>query len=105
MFTPRLNMDRGYTVFGRVVGGMNYVDAIERGEPPPAPSRIIRASLGSDNLPPLSAAEIQADNARVAAAVAAAPAAPAQTPLNLPTRRGAPVAPAQPAPQPAPQPQ
>src|SRR6218665_1023812 len=51
MFTPRLNMDRSYTVFGRVVGGMNYVDTIERGEPPAQPSRILRASLRPNHLP------------------------------------------------------
>src|SRR3954462_12367696 len=33
MFVPRMQMDTQYTVFGRVVSGMNYVDAIERGEP------------------------------------------------------------------------
>jgi cyclophilin family peptidyl-prolyl cis-trans isomerase len=76
MFVPRLNMDQSYTVFGRVVAGMNYVDAIERGEPPLAPSRIVRASLGSDNLPPMSAAELSAAAARMAAA-AAPPAVPA----------------------------
>ena len=75
MFTPRLQMDRQYTVFGRVVSGMNFIDAIERGEPPAAPSRIVRASLGSDNLPPMTAAELQAEAARMAAAgnAAAAP--------------------------------
>ena len=52
MFTPRLQMDREYTVLGRVVGGMNFVDAIERGEPPAAPTRIVRASIGSDNIAP-----------------------------------------------------
>jgi peptidylprolyl isomerase len=72
MFVPRLNMDRSYTVFGRVVSGMNFVDAIERGEPPSAPSRIIRASLGSDNLPPLTPGQIQAESARLAAAASAA---------------------------------
>ena len=100
MFTPRLNMDRGYSVFGRVVSGMNYVDLIERGEPPANPSRILRASLGSDNVPPMTAAEIQAETARLAAANAPAPGR-TQTPLNLPTRPGARVVPA---PQPAPQP-
>ena len=34
MFVPRMQMDRQYTVFGRVVSGMNFVDTIERGEPP-----------------------------------------------------------------------
>jgi cyclophilin family peptidyl-prolyl cis-trans isomerase len=75
MFTPRLNMDRGYTVFGRVVGGMNFVDAIERGEPPANPSRIVRASIGSDNVPPMSAEELRAAAARMAAAPPAAPSA------------------------------
>jgi cyclophilin family peptidyl-prolyl cis-trans isomerase len=74
MFVPRLQMDRVYAVFGRVVSGMNYVDTIERGEPPAAPSRLLRASLGSDNVPPMTAAQIQAETARLAsAAIAAAP--------------------------------
>jgi hypothetical protein len=72
---PRMQMDTQYTVFGRVVSGMNYVDAIERGEPPLAPSRILRASLGTDNLPPMTAAQIQAEAARLAAAAPVAPAA------------------------------
>ena len=72
MFVPRMSMDRNYTVFGRVVSGMSYVDAIERGEPPSAPSRIVRASLGSDNLPPLTPEQIQAESARLAAAAASA---------------------------------
>lgn len=74
MFVPRLQMDRVYAVFGRVIGGMNYVDTIERGEPPSAPSRILRASLGSDNVPPMTAAQIQAETARLASvAITAAP--------------------------------
>ena len=32
MFAPRMSLDGKYTVFGRVVGGMQYVDAITRGE-------------------------------------------------------------------------
>jgi cyclophilin family peptidyl-prolyl cis-trans isomerase len=68
MFTPRMNMDRSYTVFGRVVSGMNFVDAIERGEPPTAPTVIVRASLGSDNVAPLTAEQLRAEAARLAAA-------------------------------------
>lgn len=60
MFTPRLQMDREYTILGRVVGGMNFVDAIERGEPPAAPTRIVRASIGSDNIAPPTIAELTA---------------------------------------------
>ena len=72
MFVPRLQMDRVYTVFGRVVSGMNYIDTIERGEPPAQPSRILRATLGTQNVPPMSVAEIQAETARLAS-VAIAP--------------------------------
>ena len=60
MLTPRLTLDKDYTVFGRVVGGMNYVDSIARGEPPANPSRILRATLGTDNVPPMTPAEIAA---------------------------------------------
>lgn len=48
VFQPTLRLDGKYTVFGRVLSGMQYVDAIERGEPPAAPSRIVKAWLGSD---------------------------------------------------------
>ncbi|MGQ0660535.1 peptidylprolyl isomerase [Sphingosinicella sp.] len=76
MFTPRLQMDREYTILGRVVGGMNFVDAIERGEPPAAPTRVVRASIGSDNIPPPTIAELTAAATPPAAAAAAAPRAP-----------------------------
>ena len=66
MFVPRLAMDRDYTIVGRVIGGMNFVDAIERGEPPLAPTRIVRASMGSDNVPALSAEELRAAATQVA---------------------------------------
>ena len=72
MFTPRLTLDGKYSVFGRVVDGMQYVDKIERGEPPAAPSRIVRASIGSDNVPPLPASALTAPQ----------PAAPAQAPVQ-----------------------
>lgn len=45
---PRMQLDRKYTVFGRVIEGMQYVDAIAPGEPPAAPSKIVRASIESD---------------------------------------------------------
>jgi cyclophilin family peptidyl-prolyl cis-trans isomerase len=60
MFVPRLGMDREYTVFGRVVSGMQFVDAIQRGEPPANPTRIVRASIGSDNVPPPTPEEVAA---------------------------------------------
>jgi peptidylprolyl isomerase len=70
MLAPRLTLDGKYTVYGRVVSGMNFVDAINRGEPPAEPTRILQASIAADNRP----------------APAAAPAAPvpAATPLPAP---------------------
>ncbi len=51
VFMPRLQLDKKYTVFGRVIDGMKYVDAIERGEPPTNPSRVLHAYIASDNPP------------------------------------------------------
>ncbi|OYU14951.1 MAG: peptidylprolyl isomerase [Alphaproteobacteria bacterium PA4] len=52
VFQPVLKLDRNYTVFGRVVSGMEWVDAIERGEPPENPTRIVKASIATDKVPP-----------------------------------------------------
>jgi cyclophilin family peptidyl-prolyl cis-trans isomerase len=52
VFQPRLALDKKYTVFGRVIDGMQWVDAIERGEPPASPTRITRAYILADNPPP-----------------------------------------------------
>ena len=51
VFNPTLKLDRKYTIFGRVISGMNYVDTIARGEPPTSPSRIVHAYIGADNPP------------------------------------------------------
>ena len=51
MFAPRASLDGKYTVFGRVIQGMTFVDQIAEGEPPAQPTRIVRASLGSSNQP------------------------------------------------------
>jgi len=56
MLAPRLALDKKYTVFGRVISGMQYVDTIERGEPPANPSRIVHAYIASDNPPAYQAA-------------------------------------------------
>ncbi len=47
-FMPVLRLDNNYTAIGRVVSGMNFVDAIERGEPPANPSKIVHAWIESD---------------------------------------------------------
>ena len=52
VFYPRFSLDRKYTNFGRVIAGMDAVDAIQRGEPPQNPTRIMQASLASENKAP-----------------------------------------------------
>jgi peptidylprolyl isomerase len=78
MLMPTLRLDNRYTAFGRVISGMQFVDAIEKGEPPVNPSRIVRAWIQADGenapLRPLPAV------------VAPAPApAPSPTPETTPT--------------------
>ena len=38
-------------MFGRVISGMQYVDAVHRGEPPADPSTIVHAYIAADNPP------------------------------------------------------
>jgi cyclophilin family peptidyl-prolyl cis-trans isomerase len=47
-FQPVVKLDGKYTVFGRVLDGMQYVDLIERGEPPANPARIVKAFIEAD---------------------------------------------------------
>ena len=37
-----------YTVYGRVISGMEYVDKIQRGEPSPNPDRMITVKVAAD---------------------------------------------------------
>lgn len=80
VFQPRLNLDKKYTVFGRVIAGMQYVDAIARGEPPANPSRITHAYIAADNppayAPPPPPAPLPTLALPQAATVSATPAAP-----------------------------
>jgi cyclophilin family peptidyl-prolyl cis-trans isomerase len=71
MLSPNLQLDYKYTAIGRVIGGMGYVDLIEKGEPPTNPSKIVRASFASDNVPPPPPSAANAAAASSAAAGAA----------------------------------
>ncbi|WP_298469799.1 peptidylprolyl isomerase [uncultured Erythrobacter sp.] len=51
VFYPRFSLDKRYTNFGRVISNMPGVDTINRGEPPQEPTRILQASMASDNRP------------------------------------------------------
>jgi len=66
VFYPRFSLDKRYTNFGRVISGMDAVDAIQRGEPPANPTRVVQASIASENKPvpaatPVAPAAVSAD--------------------------------------------
>ena len=46
MFGPNIGLEKKYTVWGRVLSGMDAVDKIAPGEPPAEPTKIVRAYLG-----------------------------------------------------------
>lgn len=77
---PVLKLDRTYTVWGRVVDGMKFVDAIEKGEPPDDPTRIVQASIAADGKPPPDFAALKPAATPIPAAA-----------LGLPAPAGAPV--------------
>jgi peptidylprolyl isomerase len=56
MFAPHPELDNNYTVMGRVVAGMDAVEAIAPGEPPAQPTTIVKAYLG-DAAPASAAAK------------------------------------------------
>ena len=72
MLAPTFKLDHKYSAFGRVIEGMAYVDAMAPGEPPAAPTTIVRATIGGP-LPAAPPAPVTA-----APVVAAAPAVPAE---------------------------
>ena len=61
VFYPRFSLDKRYTNLGRVIDNMDAVDKINRGEPPSQPTRILQASLASDNKPPPASSGPQSD--------------------------------------------
>ena len=47
-FSDNHFLNRQYTVYGRVVSGMEFVDELERGEPPASPDRMISVMVAAD---------------------------------------------------------
>lgn len=96
VFQPRFQLDQKYTVFGRVIGGMQWVDAIERGEPPANPTRIVHAYIAADNPPAYqNAPPPVAAPAGAIGGISLSPTAP-------PAPKAAPTRAAKPAPKPKP---
>ncbi len=48
MFAPNASLNGQYTVWGRVIAGMQFVDKIARGEPPREPDKIVRLRVAAD---------------------------------------------------------
>ena len=65
VFYPKFALDRHYTNFGRVIGGMDVVDRITRGEPPKSPTKILQASMESDGKAPPATPVLVADPAAI----------------------------------------
>lgn len=74
VFQPRMSLDKKYTVFGRVIDGMQWVDQITRGEPPTNPTRILRAYIAADNPPAYTPAPAAPANPDAAIVLPGAPA-------------------------------
>jgi cyclophilin family peptidyl-prolyl cis-trans isomerase len=53
MFAPSEHLDGQYTIFGQVVSGMQYVDALKKGDPDSGhvddPDKIVKMRLESDH--------------------------------------------------------
>ncbi len=47
-FSDNHFLNRQYTVYGRVIGGMEHVDAITRGEPPAEPDTMVSVKVAAD---------------------------------------------------------
>ena len=48
MFAEGSFLNGQYTVWGQVVKGMEFVDNIERGEPPATPDKIVKVQIAAD---------------------------------------------------------
>ena len=46
-YGPNAVLDKHYTIYGRVIQGMDVVDKIAPGEPPAEPTKIIHAKIGN----------------------------------------------------------
>lgn len=47
-FSDNHFLNRQYTVYGRVIAGMEHVDAIARGEPPAKPDKMLSVKVAAD---------------------------------------------------------
>ncbi len=86
VFMPTLRLDNNYTAIGRVVSGMNFVDLVERGEPPANPSKIVRAWIEADG-PNAARIPLPAASLTAPAPAAATPPPAAAKPAPAPEKK------------------
>ena len=48
VFDDATFLDKQYTVWGKVISGMENVDKINKGEPPASPDKMIKVRVASD---------------------------------------------------------
>ncbi len=91
MLSANLQLDRGYTVIGRVIQGMKNVDHIAQGEPPPVPTKMTRVYIGAPpadpNLPLPQAAGLPSTPITLPPKPTDAAAAPAKAVAKKPVKR------------------
>lgn len=61
MLSAGMSLDKKYTIFGRVISGMQFVDGIAFGEPPEAPTRMVRVWLDGPLPAPPAAPAVTAE--------------------------------------------
>ena len=93
MLAPRFSLDHKYSAFGRVTEGMAAIDGIAVGEPPAAPTLIVRATIGGPlPAPPVIAVAPVAEVAAPAPSPEAAPVAEVVAPASAVVQPPAPEA-------------
>jgi peptidylprolyl isomerase len=66
MRAPARRLDHDYTVWGRVVQGLEVVRGVAVGEPPPHPDRMVRVQVAAD-MPPAERPRLEVQDTRGAA--------------------------------------
>ena len=61
MLSAGMALDKKYTIFGRVISGMQFVDGIAPGEPPEAPTRMVRVWIDGPVPAPPAAPAVPAE--------------------------------------------
>lgn len=62
MLSAGMSLDKKYSILGRVISGMQFVDGIAPGEPPEVPTKMVRVwTDGPASPPPVAAVPVEAE--------------------------------------------